>query len=97
MNVFFYFGMTINWPTLCDVSRSYLFWQIMTTQGPDLSKKSDLGRSPKVGQIRAIPNSKKKNIWKINWGLYTAVSILPQIRDINISLNFTALQYYKVI
>ena len=36
MKCFFYFGMTFNWPTLGDVSRSYLFLQIGAR---NLSKK----------------------------------------------------------
>ncbi len=35
----------------------------------NLSKRFDLGRPPLIGQMGVISNS-KKNIWKINWGLF---------------------------
>ena len=56
---FLEFGMTLIWPTLGDLPRSNVFWEVV---GTNLSKKFDIWRSPKIGQIRVIPNSRKKHL-----------------------------------
>ena len=84
--LFFFIWLTLNWPTLGDVSRLYIFWQIIRLLGArNLSKKVwpwkvTINRS-NGGHTKLKKKYLKNKLVPLLYKRYGKVMLLPLFRD----------------